>query len=184
MKKLFVLILLALVAAPLNSAHAKTRARELGAQFGLNQASPQQMYDHRLGDRIVNETVQVLRAKYDFSIQGGALAAINLIDASTGAVAQLPKGAIIRDCIIDVVTAPTSGGAATIALGTGQAATDLKAATAIASYTALVACVPVGSAATAIKLTADRTMTLTPATAALTAGKIYVIVKYELSDTL
>lgn len=180
MKKILLAALLALV--PLSSL-AVTRVGALGAQFDLNRASPEAMRKHRLGDKLQGETERFLRAKYDFTVQGGAVAALTLRDVSTNKAAVLPKGAIVRDCLIDVVTAPTSGGSATIALGTGQAANDLKAATAIASYTGLVACVPVGTAATAIKLTADQTMTATVATAALTAGKIYVIVQYELSDT-
>jgi hypothetical protein len=51
-----------------------------------------------------------------------------------------------------------------------------------------MACVPVGSAATSIKLTANRTPTITITTASttathsLTAGKINVFIQYLLSD--
>lgn len=186
MKKLFVLVLMALVAAPLYPLHANTAAGEAGAQFDLDKASPNGMAVHRLGDRVVNETIHQMRASYDFAAQGGAVSTITLKDTSTGASAKLPQGAIIRDCILDVVTAPTPTTSPTpsIAIGSGQAANDLKAATGAASYTGLVACVPVGTAATAIKLTADRTMTMAITTTALTAGKFYVIVHYSMSSTL
>lgn len=180
MKKLLLALVLTLCT---QSAFADTRADALNAQAVLNRAVPNGAVA-KLGDKEVFKKENVMRATYDFAVLGGAVGAVTLRDAVTGGSAVLPKGALVRDCVIDVVTAPTSGGSATIALGTGQATTDLKAATAIATYTALLACVPVGTAATAIKLTADRTMSATIATAALTAGKFYVVVHYELSDTL
>ncbi len=157
-------------------------ASDLGsAEHKLNQASPNALAETQLGTLLFREQVHTLKATYDFAKQGGVQGAIQLLGPD-GKPAKLPKGAIVRDCLIDVLTAPTSGGGATIALGTGQTATDLKAATAIASYTGLVACVPVGSAATAVKLTADRTPIATVATADLTNGKINVLIHYELSD--
>jgi hypothetical protein len=121
-------------------------------------------------------------ATLDFSVLGGAVGALTLKDPN-GKNAILPKGAVITSAMLDVITAPTSGGSATIAFGTGQAANDLKTATAIASLTGIVACIPVGTAATAIKLTADSTMSATVATAALTACKINVLVEYYVSST-
>lgn len=131
----------------------------------------------RLGDLMMYKKVQIMRAQYKFASLGGAVSTVTLLDLD-GKAAVLPSGAIVVNCLIDVVTAPTSGGAATVALGTGQAGNDLKAATAIASYTGLVACVPVGSAATSIKLTANRSPTATIAVAALTAGEINVLIHY------
>ena len=154
------------------------------SKLKLNSSSPNAQHEAKLGNLLIDKKEHVLRAVYDFSVLGGAVSTVSLRDASdTSVAAKLPKGAIVRDCIIDVITAPTSGGSATIALGTGASTTDLKAATAIASYSGLHACVPVGTAASAIKLTSDQTMSATIATAALTAGKIYVVVHYELSDT-
>jgi hypothetical protein len=133
------------------------------------------------GDELILRKKHVLRALYDFSVSGGAVGAISLLDEN-GKAAVIPNKAIITDSMIDVITAPTSGGSATIALG-ANTTTDLKAATAIASYTGIVAGVPVGTAATAVKTTADRTVTATIAVAALTAGKFYVMVEYILSET-
>jgi hypothetical protein len=181
MKKLFALLALSLaVCSSAFAVGAKTRADWLGMEQALNlsaTAGPSNL----IGTKMVKEVMHTLKATYDFSVSGGAIGAITLL-GEDGKAAKLPKNAIVRDCIIDVITAPTSGGSATIALGTGQSATDLKAATAIATYTGLLACVPVGSAATAIKLTADSTMSATIATAALTAGKINVWVDYSVSS--
>lgn len=116
----------------------------------------------------------IAKVQYDFAENGGAVGAI-LLDL------VLPDNAVIWDGFFDVVTAPTSGGSATIALGLNTA-TDLKAATAIASYTGIVALVPVGTAAAAVKLTAERQLTLTIATAALTAGKINIFLNYYIGD--
>lgn len=163
------------------SAYAASLSDTKAAAFDLNRASPGAMQKHALGSLVTEQKVWTLKAVYDFSKLGGAIGTV-VLKGPDGLNAVLPKGAVIRDCLIDVVTAPTSGGSATIALGTGQSGTDLKSATAIASYTGLVACVPVGTAATAIKLTADRSPTATIATAALTAGKINVFIDYTLSE--
>lgn len=184
--KLFACIL-ALCTALL--AHAATRQEQLDAQFQLNQASPNAMAQNSLGDKLIAETHHSFRAYWDFSVQGGAATALTLRDASTNQPAKLPKGAIIRNCVLDVVTAPSpvptvsASPNPTIAVSI-QSAGDLKAAAVSSGFSALMACVPVGSAATAIKLTADRTMTLTIASGALAAGKIYVVVDYDLSNTL
>lgn len=122
----------------------------------------------------LDELGGTVKCTYDYDVHGGAVGAIEL-------PLDLPDNAIIWTGVADVVTAPTSGGSATIALGVNTA-TDLKAATAIASWTGLVALVPVGSAATAVKLTADRTLTLTIATAALTAGLINFFLQYFEGD--
>lgn len=132
------------------------------------------------GDFIVLQAKQILRARYDFSIQGGAIGAINLLD-DNGKAAVIPDNAIITKVLVDVITAPTSGGAATIALG-ANTTTDIKAATAIASYTGIVACVPVETAASCVKTTADRNVVATVATAALTAGRFYVLVEYIVTE--
>jgi hypothetical protein len=60
----------------------------------------------RLGSLVDGQKGSV-KAKYDFTVQGGAVGAVNLLDEE-GNVAKLPDNAIITNCIIDVVTAPTS----------------------------------------------------------------------------
>lgn len=117
---------------------------------------------------------------YDFSVDGGA---IGLITPANSPV--LPQGAIILGGIIDITTTLTSTGAATIALGTsaGSSATSLKAATAVATWAAgLLTLVPIFTAATMFKLTADGRLTLTVAAVALTAGKFDVNVCYVVGN--
>jgi hypothetical protein len=182
MKKL-IGVLLGLSLLVTSNTYAKSRADMLGDEFLLNQASAQSMVTSQLGTQVVQGKEHVLKLTYDYSVLGGSVGAKNLKN-SAGYSALLPKGAIVRNCIIDVITAPTSTStAATISLGTGVSAVDLKAATVIASYTGLVTCIPVGSAATAIKLTQDYTPTATIGSFPLTAGKINVMLQYELSDT-
>lgn len=156
---------------------AGTLAQDKGAAFDLNKANPNAMAKHQLGARVIDNVVRYATGTYDFAIQGGAVGSGNLVDAATRVPIKLPQGAIIIDCIIDVITPGTTAASGTMALGS-QGAADLKAALAAASYTGRVACIPVGTAASAIKLTADRNLTYAIATGALTAGKWDVKVQY------
>jgi hypothetical protein len=133
----------------------------------------------RLGSLLDGQKGSV-RAKYDFATQGGAVSTINLLDEEGNAV-KLPDNAIITDVIIDVITAPTSGGSATIAVG-AVASNDLLGATAIASFTGILQGVPDDAVANMIKLSAEATLDMTIATAALTAGKFIVFVDYVVSE--
>src|SRR5262245_54811440 len=123
---------------------------------------------------------QVTKANFDFTVDGGAIATITPVSSPI-----IPAGAIIFGGLIDVVVAPTSGGGATIAIGLGSGAqvAALKAATGIGSYTlgAILALIPVWSAATAVKVAADTNITFTVATATLTAGKIAVQIYYHMA---
>ena len=116
----------------------------------------------------------IVKATYDFAVHGGAVGD-NPIDL------KLPGNAIVYNGMIDVVTDPTSGGAATVALKI-EGAADLLAATAIASVTGQVDTIPNGTAANAVKLTEERTLAVTVATAALTAGKMNIFLEYFLSE--
>lgn len=140
-----------------------------------------------LGDE-VSETLNYKRFVYDFTVLGGAISTITLLDEQ-GATAQLPLASVIMSVMVDVITTPTSAGSATVSLGCNST-TDLLAATAKASITGLLACVPVMTAATAVKVvagsgtagnlqrrnfsTVTQLITASVAVAALTAGKFYV----------
>lgn len=119
------------------------------------------------------------RAIYDFSVDGGA---IGLITPAKNAT--IPDNAIIIGGIINPTTAPIGAGA-TIAFGTaaGSSASALKAATAIATYTldSILPTVPVWTAASSFKMTAAGKITMTVATAALTAGVIEITLFYVLA---
>lgn len=105
-------------------------------------------------------------ALYDFETDGGAVGNI-------GMGLKVPADVVILYATINVRTAPTSGGAATVAL-TLQTTADVLVATAIASVTGLINGRPDWAVANAIKTTAERELSLTVAVAALTAGKIEV----------
>lgn len=80
-------------------------------------------------------TIQVQEYVYDFAVDGGTNGtAINLHAKDNKAV--IPVGAIITDVTAKVVTACTSGGAATVAWGNGDDADGYSGTTiAVASLT-------------------------------------------------
>ena len=113
--------------------------------------------------------------RYDFSKDGGAVGTISLDE-------QLPAGALVRSGILHVTTAVTSGGSATVALHVNSSE-DILAATGKASLTlnALLDVVPVGTAATAIRCTANKGLSVVIGTAALTAGAFTVALDYVIT---
>lgn len=121
---------------------------------------------------------RMARAVYSFAVDGGVVGAITPATNFT-----LPVNAVITNVAINSTTALTSGGSATIAVGftAGAAANSLKAATAVASYSAnaFVQGVPVPqTASTWLKLTAAGQASITVAVAALTAGVLEIDVWY------
>lgn len=158
-----------------------------GALFNFNHG--QNFARDLLGTKVMRDQVHDLVLQYDFAKDGGAISTkhnlrfpSDLGGSPSATAATLPKGALVTGCYIDVITAGTTSASGTMALSTGQAAGDLKAALAAASYTGIVACIPVGTAATAIKLTADSVPYYAIATGALTAGKWNLHIQYVLSD--
>lgn len=133
-----------------------------------------------LGDKVHSMKVCMV-GKYDFSVQGGAVSTINLLD-SKGAALKVPANFVCTNVIIDRVTSPGAITSGTISLGLNSTA-DLLAATNMTAFdgTTLLAGIPVGTAATAIKVTSEATLTATVATTALTAGKFYVSLEGFLS---
>lgn len=123
-----------------------------------------------------NPALKCARARYDFSIDGGAVGAISI-----GATGQIPAGAYITHGFVEVDTAATSGGSGTLAIHV-EAANDIVNAAAVSgapwSTTGLKSIIPVATGATAVKTTAARTITATIATAALTAGVVDVVLFY------
>jgi hypothetical protein len=122
---------------------------------------------------------QVAYARYNFAVDGGA---DSLITPAVNTV--IPANAIVYGGFINATTAPVGSGAS-IAFGTsaGSSATSLKAATAITTFTidSVVATVPVWTAATAFKMTAAGSITMTPSAALLTAGVIEVFLFYVVA---
>lgn len=114
-------------------------------------------------------------AIYSFATDGGAVATI-----TPRRTFVLPRNAVIVGAVINSITACTSGGAATISVGTsaGSSATSILGATAIASFTTNALLAPAVSFAAPVKLTATGGITVTVATATVTAGVIEVSVVY------
>lgn len=135
----------------------------------------------RLG-LVLKEQLGVAIGSYSFAVQGGAIGTINLRDGD-GKALKLPANAIIKNVVIDVITAPTSGGSATIAV-TAVSSGDLLAATAIGSLTAgrYQGIPDDATVADMIKLTSEKTLSIAVAVAALTAGKFNVLVEYVVSE--
>lgn len=119
------------------------------------------------------------KAIYNFSVDGGAVSTItpSLTDV-------IPDNAIIVGGTINSTTACTSGGAATIAVGTsaGSSTTSLLGATAVASFSADARINSVATFAAPVKMTAQGAITLTVATAALTAGVVEVTLIYYVAN--
>lgn len=120
--------------------------------------------------------LSVAEATYSFAVSGGAVSTISLPMTDT-----IPSGAIVLGGVLEVTTAVTSGGAATVAVNV-ETAGDIIAAAAVSgapwSTTGRKSVIPVFTGATSVKTTAARSITITVATAALTAGVFNVHLVY------
>ena len=134
---------------------------------------------------LVQRTSNLIVAKYSYAVQGGTSTSdISLLTDLTNkkSYAVIPNKAIIKRAWVDVLTQPTSGGSATVALK-AQSSGDILAATAKASLTTgEIDGVPDGTATHMVKLTADSTVKATVGVATLTAGKFNVYIEYVLGD--
>ena len=121
---------------------------------------------------------RIAKATYDFAVHGGAIGTVNL-------GVQLPANAIVLDGMVDVLTAPTSADAATIAVQV-EAANDIINAAAITgapwSTTGRKDIIPVGTAATSKKTTVTRAISVVIGAHALTGGRFSVFLRYVVSD--
>ena len=140
-----------------------------------------------------NMGLQVQEYVYDFAKDGGAQGEIFL--SSKAGYAPIPNGAIIKDVTMKVVTAFTSGGSATLAVGNDDDADGYVGATAVASLTdnAVFNAAGAGSALLwddtndhMIPLPVinedDGEVSVTIATADMTAGKALILVEYLLPN--
>lgn len=122
---------------------------------------------------------KVLRAQYDFAVHGGAIGTITL-NAAPGDLGGnvVPAGATVLGGYIDVTTAMASGtGTAALDL---EAAGDILAATGQAGLTAgRKSTVPDFRGVNVKRTTAVRSLRLTIATAAFTAGAFTVVLLYH-----
>lgn len=116
-----------------------------------------------------------LSFKYSFAADGGDVGAITLNDES-GTAQTIPANAIVTNATIEIETAVTSGGSATVAFGILANTDAFKAATGKASLT--LDAVFAGNNDLPLKMAVDTPVIATVATAALTAGVFFINVEY------
>lgn len=123
--------------------------------------------------------LKIARGEYDFSVDGGVVGTIALMDAT-----DIPSGATVIGGWVEIETQLTSGGAATIAIQI-EGAGDIVPATAVATWTIgqkeIVPALTAGAALAAsdvVRTTAARDISAVIAVADLTAGKFSVIALY------
>lgn len=120
--------------------------------------------------------IKIARGDYDFAVDGGAQGDIDLMG-----VAGLPADAIVLGGLVEVTAALTSAGAATVALK-AEGVGDVIAAAAVSgapwSTVGRKSVIPDMSGANSLKTTADRDITMTIATADLTAGAFKAVLFY------
>lgn len=121
--------------------------------------------------------LKTLQAEYDFAVDGGAVSTITMRGVD-GQGNELPADAVVEMGYIDVETAVASA-TGTVALA-AEGAADILAATAQAGLTVgRKSIIPAGTGASAVKTTVRRNLTMTIATAALTAGKFRLVLFYK-----
>lgn len=124
--------------------------------------------------------LKVIRGRYDFAVDGGAVGDIELSGES------IPAKAVVLGGFVEVDTPPTSGGAGTLAVkveGAGDVVASAPVSGAPWSSAGRKSVVPVFTGATTVKTTAARKIVGTVGAAALTAGALDVVLFYvELPD--
>lgn len=120
--------------------------------------------------------LKVVRGRYDFTVDGGAIGTIDLMVR-----ADIPSGAIVLGGYVEVTVAPTSGGSATVAVqveGAGDTVGAAVVSGAPWSTTGRKSVIPVFTGASTLKTTAARKIQAVVAVAALTAGAFDVVLFY------
>ena len=129
---------------------------------------------------LVHRGLKVAKAWYKYSRDGGAVGDIDLYEIDGVTKCKIPTGALIVNAFVRVVSGTTSGGSATVAVKVESAA-DMLGATAYGDLDTAdkVQGVPDwATLADSVLTTAERTVKITVATAALTAGEFYVYLVY------
>jgi len=130
----------------------------------------------KLGGRVMH----VQKYTYDFAVGGGAISTL-MLTSDTGVAQQLPDNAVLLGATCEVVTPVASLGSAQLKFGYTGSDAYFLALTGKASFDADGKAVKM-EAATPTKLTAVKSVLMTIGTAALTAGKLNVWVRYYQGD--
>lgn len=131
-----------------------------------------------VGNRNYIGRLKYAEAKYDFAVDGGAISTITPVQTDL-----VPSGARVLDAFLIVDTLLTSSGAATVSIGL-EGAADLRAANVFGTAPALDTtgskrfALVTATTTPLVVTTADRPITFTVASFALTAGVIRVVVAY------
>lgn len=134
---------------------------------------------------VIEGTTRIKEAsgEFDFAVDGGAVSTITLRSAGGASLGNtIPAGSVITGGYLEVDTAVTSGGAATLGVNS-EGEGDLVAGTVVSgapwSTTGRKSLTPAFTGATSLKTTAARSLAVTVGVAALTAGKFRVVVFYR-----
>lgn len=132
--------------------------------------------------------LRIVRGTYDFAVDGGVIGTITLKDSKSRADIVIPDNAVIVDSLVDVTTTFITAGAdaGTVALQV-EGANDIVSAVAVSDGgnpwdAGLHAGIPVGTVATAFKLTQARTPSVVIGGQAVTAGAMVVTYQYIVGD--
>lgn len=123
------------------------------------------------------------KGEYDFAVDGGAVSTITL-RSSGSSDGGIPAGSVIMGGYVEVDTAVTtaSGNTGTVSVGS-EAAADIVAAAVTSgapwSTTGRKSVIPVFTGASSVKTTVARSIAITVAVAAITAGKFRVVLFYR-----
>ena len=116
------------------------------------------------------------KVEYDFATDGGAVSTIDL-------GVTIPDNAIVLTCIVEKITAFTSGGAATVGLKIESSGDVIGASTAFDNAQYSTAIVPgVALASSQFKTTAARNVSLEIGAHAITAGKYNFHIEYLIGE--
>ncbi len=151
--------------------------------YELNRSSTLNRKYH-VGTALANGPFGV-KGTWDYAVSGGAASStIYLLDNESQRI-TLPTGAVVTNCLVDVVTAPTSDGAsANLAFHMQSNGEVVKAAThkSVFTTTLPIVCTQTGSVSNMLKLASETSLTVRIASEAMTAGKINVWLQYVLSN--
>jgi hypothetical protein len=143
-------------------------------EFRWNQHNGPVAHNTRMGTKVLRAHT-IAYGAWDYTKTGGAIA-----DHEVGIT--LPNNAIVRRAWFSTIENPSLSGLPTIAFKV-QSAADLKAATAANGWAADVIDGALdGTVGAYVKLTAQRKVYATIASAAATKGKIEVFIDYVLSN--
>jgi len=130
-----------------------------------------QVVDFKGNQYVFSNGTAHVEVVYDFSKDAGAVGVLDLI--------QVKEAMVLESAYVKVNTTATSGGSATVIVGVVGGDTDAILDATSGAVASLVAGVvlPGETASVALKLDADAKIGMTIGTAALTAGKITVVMK-------